>query len=741
MKSLALMALVGAVSAQAFANQKSEVELKVTSERTFAEYIKAYEQPQLFQDNVQAFRARMKLVENAPVGSEVNILTFVYDNGEVVRSLATQMCLAAKRGVKVTLIADSKSGDRAMIADVFDSGINNRVNEEAYQYMANCGVKVVIHNHLSAFNTFLSKAIPKVSYINTDITVGYRLFKIADQFIEILKDEIHSPAFKKEFSERFKQAGLSLEFVDKLKGHFRRLFLAGLILRRGEQPRGFWRAAAAKIIQTFTSDQVIADMMGRPEMAQRVFDSAVADIYEALASLNYNVLNENDLGNLRDSMQRRFNKLPDLVNFYKNIRRFNRLNHRKLFLVESPGKQGCFFLGGRNLGDHYLAWHHDSFIDGDVLYCKQHDRHSADLMADAKASFKEVLEMTNDAVLNSNEDAPVRQVVAMAGFQFKELIVPKGQEDGVGVTDVAQIDEKVLDRESRTLPQPIEWKNSKAIAGVALMEAHNWRIHRVAWQPYAVNDPVRQALVNAINNESQEVYIETAYAEFDATLREAIENALRRGVDVRLVTNGLFVSDGPSKMIRLFMGLWLRDMQIEFAKKTADTGRFSVKFATLEGGHMIHFKGASFKCQMSNIMPYRTSMIGSHNYHPRSGYSDKEHALQWDQPATESCLREHRVEGQGSAALDMADIRDAFYERLQAKFEGNLLREYPTILAEVEHVISLEGKIPAARIERAKLLRGVLYRQSGQLRGGKATEFLLMYLRDSGARDFLGTLL
>ena len=50
----------------------------------------------------------------------------------------------------------------------------------------------------------------------------------------------------------------------------------------------------------------------------------------------------------------------------------NRINHRKLFWVKTPGGQACFLLGGRNLGDHYLSWHDDSFLDADIMICNHY---------------------------------------------------------------------------------------------------------------------------------------------------------------------------------------------------------------------------------------------------------------------------------------------------------------------------------------------------------------------------------
>ena len=73
--------------------------------------------------------------------------------------------------------------------------------------------------------------------------------------------------------------------------------------------------------------------------------------------------------------------------------------------------------------------------------------------------------------------------------------------------------------------------------------------------------------------------------------REALTAAARRGVRVRLITNSLFISDGPSKIIRITMQNWMDYMLAHYPN------RFEVRFVTYAGKHMTHFKGAAFGCQ------------------------------------------------------------------------------------------------------------------------------------------------
>lgn len=720
------------------------------SDGSFRAYIQGYTDPELFQKNNTAFAARLKLLDQAPAGSTVKVLTFVFDNGEVNRRLATHLCMAAKRGVNVELVTDSKSGDRPGLADVFDNA-HNKVNEESYQFMASCGVKVSIHNHLASFNTLFGHSIPKISKVDSAVTVLIQLRKIGTEFVDIVREEIESDAFRKEGREALRKAGLTREALEELKPHAYRLLVSAMIARReaqGRPERNFWEKALATMAKTpgLRDDQVVA-VLEDSSKAPALFDESLAAIYESLSRISLTNIDPRDLNRLTAKLKERFHERPELVSFYEDIRRFNRLNHRKLFLVESPAGDACMFLGGRNLGDHYLAWHHDSFIDGDVLYCRHHEAAAKDVIDQAKESFDELKNSQYDYVLGKDNDSSMTHFKPVAGFQFRELIVPNWARNIFGLKGIGQAlpeNPKSVAEADRTLIEPMRWKDQAPLHGVALRGAKNWRVIRVNWQPKAENDPVRQALVNAIHRETKEVYIETAYAEFDDALRNAVEGALERGVNVRLITNGLFVSDGPSKLIRVFMGLWTRDMQVKYAARTVGKGKFSVQFASLEAGHMIHFKGAGFACQKEEGRdPYRTFLIGSHNFHPRSGYSDKEHALQWEMEARADCRRAH-----GLAALstpdypDMVDYRDQFYREAQSHFNGKLLVAYPTLKDELDHVLSLDDKkMPPERKRRARIIQRALYHSEGGLRGGRGTEFFLNFLRDSGMRDFMGIVL
>ena len=89
----------------------------------FASMVAEISAPQLYFSNDAAFAARLKLLDFAPTGSRALISTFVFDNGEVVREFAPHVCEAARRGVSVRLLVDSKSGGQAGIPDLFNRKI------------------------------------------------------------------------------------------------------------------------------------------------------------------------------------------------------------------------------------------------------------------------------------------------------------------------------------------------------------------------------------------------------------------------------------------------------------------------------------------------------------------------------------------------------------------------------------------------------------------------------------------
>src|SRR5471032_351606 len=99
-----------------------EPRFPASSAPDFVQYVHQYVNPQYYQSNSTAFEARLKLIDYTPAGGSLKIATFTVDNGPVVRQLARHLCLAAQRGVKVELLADSKSGDKAGIPNPFNIG-------------------------------------------------------------------------------------------------------------------------------------------------------------------------------------------------------------------------------------------------------------------------------------------------------------------------------------------------------------------------------------------------------------------------------------------------------------------------------------------------------------------------------------------------------------------------------------------------------------------------------------------
>lgn len=378
----------------------------------------------------------------------------------------------------------------------------------------------------------------------------------------------------------------------------------------------------------------------------------------------------------------------------------NRLNHRKLFsVVSSKSKEGCMFLGGRNLGNHYQQWEHgeevssNSFIDGDVFICNHHldvTKGDEDVLGLSAAEFD--IRWNETGIIytvqanpqfryshiwlepataeTQKEDAPVhkRSESELVGFLLADDHPHSSQSED------AENAQGVDDEEMGNIPVPYKVQESTHadanFGSISLPLATHWRYRKSGWRSQGDEDEVRRDFNQAISQEQSEIYIETGYGQFDKELKELVESALERGVTVNFVTNSIFTYDGPSSAIAPLMNPWLKEMLQKYSgnhsghsfvkdfgtrKGTEGGGLFNFWATSVFAGHMVHFKGAGFKCQSKGGKNFKTFLMGSHNFHPRSGVSDKEHALFWDEPAGKECLDAKTV---GASAFTQAQISE-----------------------------------------------------------------------------------
>lgn len=521
-----LLGVVAAISVFIFQSAVAATPANPT-EDDWKEAFGKFKAPHIIFKNDLALEARLRMLDYAPAGSDAIVLAFVFENGITTRTLAAHACKAAQRGVNVRWMMDSKWGSRPGEKDPFD----HPITEEVYQYVANCGVEVRVHNYFDEVAEVAGKMIPGKKYLLTG--TGYTA-----------------------------QAGV------------------------------------------------------------------------------------------------------------------NRLNHRKLFWVKTPEGQACFLLGGRNLGDHYLAWHGDgdSFIDSDIMICNHYDTDAEELPYASKAEFEKTVQQAlesfnslwDDETNGPNGDlegeAPVRVLKysvnkdfkfehiyledaegrAKAEFSFgKGLKSTAGKEEATGLVPVAVA-------KSAVVPRGHEFHNS-----------YDWDIKTSIWNPEY--DEVRQALHDMVRREQAEIYLESAYMDFDPKMAELVGEALERGVRVTVISNSIFTSDAGSKMIPITRAEYINEWRTKYSdnftmdfvtayynnprqnyQSPGQKGRFEFYVMTPFAGHMMHFKGAGFKCQKGdNGEYYKSFIIGSHNFHVRSGLADKEHALTWKEPVDLTCFNRH----------------------------------------------------------------------------------------------------
>lgn len=699
---------------------------------SWEDYIGQYAKPEFFQDNNVALASRLRLLDNALPGSKARILTFLFDNGVSTRTLAAHMCKAARRGVEVRFIADSKAGGRVGQHDAFDNNPHHLVNEETYQYLANCGVKVRIFNFLPEFYSFFGKRIPKLGQSSL-VSTAYHIYL----FRKILVDEIIA-AFEAKNIKLTKR---------ELKDILTKLIKVKALLGEEVDTAAVNDALAAL-------EEILHGTL------MRAFSGHSGDEISAV------------LGAALDRVQQRVNDHPDLRKGYEAARKFNRLNHRKLFLVDDAQKQGCMFLGGRNLGDHYLTWQDkgDNFVDSDVFFCSQHEEQAwqQTTLDAARESFDELwnnIDVSEKIFPTpthmfwyirfpaNHPDASLAKVMIRAKEGTPFGMVPPGQ---VGANEYdswkvrLRVNEAALKLPitDRTIPiVPDSPRMAMAIHGVELANGYNWRVLRSTWDKN--HDHVRAALYRAIDREQKQIYIETAYAEMDDEFRTKIEAALERGVDVTLITNSAFTSDGPSKLIRFLMAAWTKELLDKHgnaaAMRAVGEGTFRYFVSSIHGGHMIHFKGAGFRCQATptkeGIRYHKTFLIGSHNFHPRSGHTDQEHAIFWDEPADGLCAPAKTT----GRIRDLIDMRAEHYSELGRRISTKFLMPYDSLYYELSDSIA-SGKLQGERKQRAEALLAALYElpappppEQPRLKGGERFLRVLKVLRDAGIHELMGT--
>jgi PLD-like domain len=565
----------------------------------FDSYAAQYTKPAYFQDNNSAFLARLKLLDSLPSGSQVKIATFEFDNGVVARTLAHHLCVTARRGVSVEMLVDAKSGSLAGQTNAWNGTDDAKTQEEIFQYLANCGVTVHIHNDVQDYIIALGSHLPNfmggpqynassvdpVSLYLRVVTVTSRLAGMADNAGKSAGANISTW----NLLANLRDFGLNMKDV----------------MGKGD---AFPVPAGPAGSTNDTSSATKAMNAWQAMVNDPIWDQASGD----------------QLKKVVDSLTGQLNRsTDDIGQSVYALRRYNRLNHRKLFLVQSPSGAGCFVLGGRNLGDDYLSGQPTSFFDGDLLLCTHHGADAATAFQQAKDSFKDLVSNHADGHYRlPNSDIPMRDIPVRKNYAFQLLWAPASQPP-ISVASYLKM-ANTLPTEKGSLLPLISWDDSNRIEpALELSGVSGFTVLTSSLDP--AEDQVKARFLKLIDSEQKEIYVETPYAVFAADVRAAFEAAMKRGVKVHIVTNGFFTSDGASKIGTILMNPWYRAMNKLYP------ANFDLKQTSAHTSHMTHFKFAAFACQpgLAGFASSRAYILGSHNFHPRSGLSDKEHAVAW----------------------------------------------------------------------------------------------------------------
>ena len=282
----------------------------------------------------------------------------------------------------------------------------------------------------------------------------------------------------------------------------------------------------------------------------------------------------------------------------------------------------------------------------------------------AKGSFDS---LWNDASNGANGDleggaeVEVYEILKDLDFKFKHIYLVKGKERSSGEFGLGKNLSEASGKDKALGEVPPATRGNKTVSsGRFFRNSFDWEIETSIWNPK--HDDIRKSLHDMVKREQAEIFIESAYMDFDPQLEKHLEDALKRGVRVTIISNSVFTSDGASKLISFSRGQYINELLGKYADQFSwdfganyyenarrqrphdpnQKGRFDFYLTTPYTGHMTHFKGAGFKCQKGDDGSYyKTFIIGSHNFHRRSGVSDKEHALIWKEKIDLSCFDRH----------------------------------------------------------------------------------------------------
>ncbi|MGZ3721599.1 MAG: hypothetical protein ACXVA9_01630, partial [Bdellovibrionales bacterium] len=369
-------------------------------------FTEQFKTTQFISDNAEALKFRLALLDNASPGAQVRVATFTYDYGKATQALAAHMCSAVSRGVKVEMIVDSKSGEILGQDNPYNSTDDGKKTEQAYQDLANCGVQIYIHNFTTDFVTIslLGKRIPNIfgnqvqsgSSVNP-LSLLSRLKALRARLVQVIQPTLQKNRLSVD-------PGNVLANVQDLA-----LNLAQFIPEAGNG----YKASEDNGTGSPTVDPLESEI------------STLSSDYRAI--LNDAFWTQFDSKNPKQSIakMKSINNAiihaletdPELKDVRDKLRVFNRLNHRKLFMVQEPNGESCVIIGGRNLGDLYLtngtlANGTGTYRDGDIFFCKQQSPTSAQFFTEANASLDQLKTDPTDSVMKATGHVVVKLVKA-----------------------------------------------------------------------------------------------------------------------------------------------------------------------------------------------------------------------------------------------------------------------------------------------------------------------------------------
>lgn len=323
-----------------------------------------------------------------------------------------------------------------------------------------------------------------------------------------------------------------------------------------------------------------------------------------------------------------FNKLT-----LKSFPKMSYRNHSKGLIVD----QSIFKTGDSNTGDEYVHWEPNGFrmksldviIEGPVA--AEARKYAFALMTSPLAQAPQ-FKITSQAEVEEQRKQ-IRTLIKLTKLFFRTLFVQMDAPEHIARPQCIYLTQDEVDRARQKLDEA----ESRYDAYKAKAPLHSWKQSTAC--PFSMKfycDPIENkslcpgvnaAVLNFINGAEKQLSIVSPYLIFTNDMKQAIDQALKRGVHIHFYTNSLKSTDNHTTQ----MAYEYRFQEMARSGTFSNEGLGALQISEYQGPETLHAKFM--------VRDQSSSMIMTYNIDWRSESKNLETAVEFDCPLLSEALR------------------------------------------------------------------------------------------------------